>query len=71
MEKRLVFFIYVNAEYEQSMIYDVHFYLLNHFKDNFDKYTFWLSLKNFNEENLEFASKIIKKLMTCGFTKNT
>lgn len=71
MEKRLVFFIYVNAEYEQSMIYDVHFYLLKHFKECFDKYTFWVSLKDFSSDNLEFASEIIRRLMNDGFNKNT
>jgi len=71
MKKRLVFFIYVDTDYVNSRIYDVHFYLLKHFKYNFDEYTFWLSLKDFSEENIEFASEIVKKLMSFGFTKNT
>lgn len=71
MKKRLVFFIYVDVAYRNSKIYDVHFYNLKQFRGCFDCCTFWLSLKDFSKENIEFASEIVCKLLNCGYLENT
>ena len=70
MKKRLVFFIYVDSDYKNSKIYDIHFYNLKHFRYLFDKCIFWLSLKDFSCENLSFLSEIENKLIECGFSEN-
>lgn len=70
MKKRLVFFIYVDTLYRGSKIYDLHFALLKRYSKIFDSATLYFSLKEINDENLEFARELAKRIIDCGFIKD-
>ena len=71
MKKRLVYFMFVDYSQRDNKMYLVHFYNLKNFRHCFDCCTFWLSLKDFSEENQKYATELIKKLMEIGFLDNT
>lgn len=70
MKKRLVFFVYVDSFYKESVVYDIHFENLKRYCGIFDSATIYLSLKVIDEENLDFARNLAKRIIDCGFIKD-
>lgn len=62
MEKRLVFFIFVDAKYKDKKFYELHLYNLEKYINCFDCCTFHLSFKEFSDENMMFANEIIQRI---------
>lgn len=63
--------MFVDSSLYGNKMYDVHFFNLKNFRHCFDCCTFWISLKDFGDENQRFATEIIKTLMSIGYTENT
>ena len=67
MKNRLVFFVYVDKEYKDSVIYDIHISNLRRYSNLFDCATLYFSLKEINEDNLSITRELTKKIIDAGF----
>lgn len=70
MKKRLVFFVYVDVGYMGSIIYNLHFALLKRYHKIFDAATIYFSLREINDENMDFARELAKRVIDCGFVSD-